>query len=186
MDDSRIIKLYWSRSEQAIPATAEKYANYLSSIAQNILGNREDVEECLNDTYWRAWNAMPPHRPNILSVFLGKITRNLSFNRYKQRHAEKRGGSELTLVLEELSECVSGKEDIAQEVERYELLNEINIFLSTLSETKREVFIRRYWYVDSVANIAKCFGKTENNVSVLLSRIRNDLKKYLRERGLSL
>ena len=103
MDDAQIVQLYWDRNEQAIHATSDKYGNYCASIAKNILGNQEDAEECVNDTYLNAWNAMPPHRPSILSTFLGKITRNLSFNRYKHNTANKRGGGELPVVLEELS-----------------------------------------------------------------------------------
>ena len=103
MDDAQIVQLYWDRDDQAIPATSDKYGNYCTSIAMNILSNQEDAEECVNDTYLNAWNAMPPHRPSILSTFLGKITRNLSFNRYKHNTADKRGSGELPVVLEELS-----------------------------------------------------------------------------------
>ena len=101
MDDANIVQLYWDRNEQAIPATADKYGSYCTSIAKNILGNNEDAEECVNDTYLNAWNSMPPHRPSILSTFLGKIVRNLSFNRYKHNNADKRGGGELPVVLED-------------------------------------------------------------------------------------
>ena len=114
MDDAQIVQLYWDRNEQAIRATADKYGNYCTSIAKNILGNQEDAEECVNDTYLTAWNAMPPHRPSILSTFLGKITRNLSFNRYKHNTADKRGGGEMPAVLEELSDLVSGKDNVEQ------------------------------------------------------------------------
>ena len=116
MDDEKIVQLYWNRDEQAIPATAQKYGNYCTSIAKNILGNLEDAEECVNDTYLNAWNSMPPHRPGVLSTFLGKIVRNLSFNRYKYNTADKRGGGELPLVLDELSDLVSGKDDVEQEI----------------------------------------------------------------------
>ena len=109
MDDAKIVQLYWDRNEQAIPATADKYGRYCTSIANNILGNNEDAEECVNDTYLNAWNSMPPHRPSILSTFLWKIVRNLSFNRYKHNTADKRGGGELPVVLEELSDLVSGQ-----------------------------------------------------------------------------
>ena len=114
MDDAHIVQLYWDRNEQAIHATSDKYGNYCTSIAKNILGNQEDAEECVNDTYLNAWNAMPPHRPSILSTFLGKITRNLSFNRYKHNTADKRGSGELPVVLEELSDLVSGNYDVEQ------------------------------------------------------------------------
>ena len=110
MDDANIVQLYWDRNEQAIPATADKYGSYCTSIAKNILGNHEDTEECVNDTYLNAWNSMPPHRPSILSTFLGKIVRNLSFNRYKHNTADKRGGGELPVVLEELCDLVDDEE----------------------------------------------------------------------------
>ncbi len=116
MDDSKIVQLYWDRDEQAIPATSDKYGTYCISIAQNILGNQEDAEECVNDTYMSAWNSMPPHRPKILSVFLGKITRNLSLNRYKQNTAGKRGGGEVPVVLDEIAELVSDTGSVEQEV----------------------------------------------------------------------
>jgi RNA polymerase sigma-70 factor (ECF subfamily) len=118
MDDLKIVQLCWDRDEQAIPATADKYGSYCTAIAKNILGNNEDAEECVNDTYLNAWNSMPPHRPSVLSTFLGKITRNLSFNRHKHNTADKRGGGELLAVLDELADCVSGKEDMEQEFNR--------------------------------------------------------------------
>lgn len=138
MDDSKIIQLYWDRSEQAIPATAEKYGNYCTAIAKNILADRQDVEECLNDTYLKAWNAMPPHRPSVLSVFLGKITRNLAFNQYRKNHTDKRGKGTVSLVLDELSECVSDGNGVEQTMDYKELVKTINAFLGTLSEEKEE------------------------------------------------
>ena len=137
MDDTKIVQLYWDRNEQAIPATADKYGNYCTSIAKNILGNHEDVEECVNDTYMNAWNSMPPHRPSILSAFLGKIICNLSFNRYKHDTADKRGGGELPVVLDELSELVSGKDDVEEEICHNELVRSIDTFLDNLSPKKR-------------------------------------------------
>lgn len=186
MDDIRIVQLYWDRDQKAITETAAKYGNYCTFIAKNILGNKEDAEECVNDTYMKAWNAMPPHRPDMLSTFLGKITRNLSFNRYKHNHADKRGGGELSAVLDELSECVSGKNNIEQEIEYKELVKSIDSFLDTLSLEKRSIFICRYWYTDSVAEIARQFDMRENTVSMILSRIRTKLQKYLIERGYEL
>ena len=186
MEDAKIVQLYWNRDEQAISATADKYGNYCTFIAGNILGNNEDAEECVNDTYLHAWNSMPPHRPNILSAFLGKITRNLSINRYKHNTADKRGGGELPMVLDEISELVSGKDDIENEIEYKELLDAINTFLGTLSVKKRCIFVRRYWYFDNVSYIASRFGVTENNVSVTLNQIRHKLHNYLLERGFEL
>ena len=112
MEDSKIVQLYWDRSPDAISQTAKKYGKYCTSIARNILGNHEDAEECVNDMYMRAWNSMPDHRPSVLSTYLGKITRNLAFNQYKREHADKRGGSEISAILDELGECVSGKENV--------------------------------------------------------------------------
>lgn len=126
---------------------------------------------------------MPPHRPNMLSTFLGKITRNLSFNRYKHNNADKRGGSEISAVLDELSECVSGKDNVGQEIEYKELVKAIDSFLDTLSPEKRSIFICRYWYTDSISEIARQFNMRENTVSMTLNRIRLKLQKYLIERG---
>ena len=186
MDDTKIVQLYWDRNEQAIPATADKYGRYCASIAQNILGNKEDAEECVNDTYMSAWNSMPPHRPGILSTFLGKITRNLSFNRYKYNTANKRGGEEAALVLDEIAELVSGTDSVEQEVLRKELVKAIDAFLDGLPDNKRRIFVCRYWYFDSVSNIASRFRMTENNVSVTLNRLRLKLHNYLLERGFEL
>ena len=186
MDDAKIVQLYWDRNEQAIPATANKYGNYCTSIAKNILGNHEDAEECVNDTYMNAWNSMPPHRPNILSTFLGKIVRNLSLNRYKHNTADKRGGGQATVVLDEISNLVSGKDDVEQEIDRKELVKAIDSFLDRLPTDKRNIFVCRYWYFDSISDIANRFGMTENNVSVTLNRLRLKLHNYLLERGFEL
>ena len=183
MDDAQIVQLYWDRNEQAIHATSDKYGNYCTSIAKNILGNQEDAEECVNDTYLNAWNTMPPHRPSILSIFLGKITRNLAFNKYKHNHVMKRGNGEIAVVLDELAECVSGVDDVEQEIDRRELVATINSFLETLPPKKRNIFICRYWYSDSVSSIARRYEMTESNVSVTLNRLRSKLKEYLSERG---
>ena len=186
MEDAKIIQLYWDRDSDAITQTADKYGNYCLSIAKNILGNNEDAEECVNDTYMNAWNAMPPHRPHMLSTFLGKITRNLSFNRYRHMHADKRGGSQIPAVLEELSECVSGKDNVEQEIEYKELVKAIDAFLDTLSPEKRNIFVCRYWYTDSISSIAIRHGMKESAVSMTLHRLRMKLHNYLSERGLEL
>ena len=183
MDDERIVQLYWDRNESAIAESSKKYGAYCTSIAHNILSNLADAEECVNDTWFHAWNAMPPHKPSILSTFLGKITRNLSFDRYKKLHREKRGGTNIDAALDELAECVSGVDDTERRWEEKELEEEINRFLFSLQEDKRYMFILRYWYVDSIAEIAKRIGISENNVSVTLSRIRSKLKARLIERG---
>jgi len=186
MEDEKIIRLYWDRNEQAIPATAEKYGNYCTAIARNILNSREDAEECVNDTYLSAWNAMPPHRPELLSVFLGRITRNLSFNRYKRNSAGKRGGGETAVVLEEAAVLVSDSADVEQEIDRRALLDAINAFLAALPRQQRRIFVCRYWYFDRIADIAKACSMRENHVSVILNRLRTKLRRYLLERGFEL
>lgn len=186
MDDAKIVQLYWDRDERAIPATAGKYGNYCTTIAKNILGSHEDAEECVNDTYMSAWNSMPPHRPGILSAFLGKMTRNLSIKRYRRNTAGKRGGGQATVVLDELAELVSDAESVEQAFDRKELVKAIDTFLSGLPAEKRGIFVRRYWYFDSVSEIASRFGMTENNVSVTLNRIRLKLYNYLLEGGFEL
>ena len=183
MDDEKIVQLYCERNEQAIQETANKYGNYCNSIAKNILGNNEDAEECVNDTYLNTWNSIPPHKPKMLSTFLGKIVRNLAFNRYKHNHANKRGGGELPLVLDELAECVSGNDNIADAFVMKELVSAINEFLSTLPEVKRNIFIRRYWYTESIVDIAKSYDMESTAVSMMLNRIRSKLHNYLIERG---
>lgn len=183
MDDESIVQLYWDRNESAISESSKKYGAYCTSIAHNILYNMADAEECVNDTWLHAWNAMPPHKPSILATFLGKITRNLSFDLYKRLHREKRGGNNIDAVLDELAECVSGVDDTERRWEEKELKEEINRFLFSLSKDKRYIFILRYWYVDSIAEIAKRMDMSENNVSVTLSRIRSKLKAHLIERG---
>ena len=186
MDDNGIIQLYWDRNDQAISATSEKYGHYCKAIAKNILSNEEDAEECVNDTYLNAWNSMPTHWPEQLATFLGKITRNLSFNKYKHDHAEKRGGGEIALVLEELTDCVSDTDNVEQMIDRQELVKTINSFVRSLSPEKRNIFVRRYWYSDSVSKIAKDYGMLQGSVSKMLERTRKQLKVYLAERGFEL
>ena len=181
MEDAQIVQLYWDRSEAAISATADKYGAYCDAIARNILGDPEDAAECVNDAYLRAWNAIPPHRPRTLSTFLGKITRNLALNRYRYGRAEKRG--RLPAVLEELS-FVAGGEDAQQALDRRELVEALDDFLAGLSPRKRTIFLCRYWYLDSVAEIGARLGMTENHVSVTLGRLRRKLRDHLLERGI--
>ena len=183
MDDAKIVQLYFVRDEQAIPETANKYGNYCTSIAKNILGNHEDAEECVNDTYLNTWNAIPPNRPQMLSTFLGKIVRNLAFNRYKYNTANKRGSGEVSLVLDELAACVSGKDDVEQAYEHKELVASINDFLGTLPSEKRNIFVCRYWYSDSIADIATRYDMTYAAVSMTLNRLRTKLHNYLIKRG---
>lgn len=186
MEDSRIVQLYWDREQDAISATAEKYGSYCSSIARNILGNQSDAEECVNDAYLSAWNAMPPHRPAVLSAFLGKLTRNAALNRWERNTAEKRGGGQLPAVLEELSDCVSGGDSVEQAMDRQALAEAINAFLETLPAEKRNIFICRYWYADRVSDIARRYRRREGAISMTLNRLRLELRGFLLERGFDL
>ena len=186
MDDNGIIQLYWDRNDQAISATSEKYGHYCKAIAKNILNNEEDAEECVNDTYLNAWNSMPTHWPEQLATFLGKITRNLSFNKYKRDHAEKRGGGEITFVLDKLTDCVSDVDTVEQTIDRQELSKDINSFVKSLPIEKRNIFVRRYWYADSISDIASDYGMLQGTVSKTLERTRKQLKAYLTERGFEL
>lgn len=183
MDDDKIVCLYWNRDETAISATAEKYGKYCTAIAQNIIGKREDAEECVNDTYLHAWNSIPPHKPKILSSFLGKITRNLAYDKYKYNTADKRGGTAISDVLDELAELVSDHEDVEDSLYEQELVSAIDAFLSTLSVEKRIIFVSRYWYTESISDIAVRLGKKEGTVSMTLNRLRSQLRDYLAERG---
>lgn len=183
MDDAHIVALYWSRSEDAIAQTDAKYGRYLQSIAYNILVNREDVQECVNDTYHDAWNAMPPHRPAILSTFLGKITRRISIDRWRRRNAAKRGGGELPLVLDELRECVSGVGNVEDEIERREVVRLIDAFLETLPATERRIFLCRYWYMASIQSIAQQHGFSQSKVASMLHRTRAKLRAELQKEG---
>ena len=183
MDDERIVALYWSRTETAITETDSKYGSYLNSISYNILFNHEDAQECVNDTYHNAWNSMPPHRPSILSTFLGKITRRISIDRWRKMRADKRGGGELNLALEELEDCVSGLGSVEDEIERGELTKLFNDFLNTLPATERRVFLCRYWYMDSIQSIAQQFGFSQSKVASMLHRTRAKLRVVLEKEG---
>ena len=180
MEDTKIIDLYFARNETAITETDQKYGTYCRSIAWNILQNHEDLEECVSDTWLRAWNAMPPQRPRVLRQFLAKITRNLSFDRFRADHAQKRGSGEVPLALEELKECV-GSGDPATDAERKLLEELIGQFLQQLSQRDRGVFLRRYFYMESHKDIAARYGMKETNVRLCLSRTRQRLREYLRK-----
>lgn len=183
MEDSRIVDLYWTRSENAIAETASKYGKYCYAIAYNILSNAEDANESVNDTYLGAWNSMPPHRPSILSTFLGKITRRVSLNRWKERIRDKRGGGEVLLVLDELMDCIPSDCNVEREVQAAELARVIDAFIIKLSDTERRVFICRYWYLDRIPQICKQFGFSQSKVKSMLHRTRGKLLSYLREEG---
>lgn len=183
MEDSQIVDLYWERNEQAIRAAASKYGDYCYSIAYNILRSREDADESVNDTYLGAWNAMPPHRPNCLRTFLGKITRRVSLKKWRDEHRDKRGGDEVSLALEELSECIPSNASLEESVIAGELSARINRFVGTLAPTERQVFLCRYWYLDSIDKISAdfCFG--ESKVKSMLRRTRARLRADLEKEG---
>jgi len=183
MEDERIVSLYWERSEQAIAETSSKYGKYCYTIAYNILSSPEDAEESVNDTYMDAWNSIPPHKPSVLSSFLGKITRRLSIDRWRRAHAEKRGGA-MIWVLDELEECIADEKSVEQKVEAKLLADVINSFVKALPDTEQRVFLCRYWYMDSVESIAKEFGFSQSKVKSMLYRTREKLRAQLIKEGL--
>lgn len=185
MEDSRIIALYFQRSEDAIAETAAKYGSYCYSIAYNILSSKGDAEETVNDTYMGAWKAIPPHDPKSLSAFLGKITRRIAINRWQAGRAAKRGGSEMTLALEELDGCIPSGQSPEQELEATELSRLLNRFVRGLPEPERRVFVLRYWYLNSIADVANLCGFSQSKVKSMLFRTRNKLRFLLEKEGIA-
>lgn len=186
MEEKEIIDLYWARSEQAIGETDKKYGKFCHTIAYNILADHEDSEECVNDTYLQTWNAIPPRRPNKLSAFLGKITRNLALNRYAQATAQKRGGGQIELAIEELAECLPDPNTVDRQIEDRELAVLFNRFLAGLPEEARKFFLRRYWQLCTVREIASIYGISESKVKMSLMRTRGKLKHFLEQEGIDL
>lgn len=184
MEDMQIIQLYFDRSEEAIVETDRKYGQYCYSISYNIVTCREDARECVSDTYLAAWRAIPPQWPKVLGAFLGKITRNISMDCWRKNHRQKRGGGEVVLALEELGDCVADSQSVEPQMERKQLARFFNRFLTELPETERQVFLCRYWYLDSVATIAGYFGFTESKVTSMLHRTRKKLRMALEKEGL--
>ncbi|MBR3645153.1 MAG: sigma-70 family RNA polymerase sigma factor [Lachnospiraceae bacterium] len=181
--DSEIVKLYLDRNERAIEESIALYGKYCFTIADNILRNNQDSEECVNDTWVRAWNTIPPQVPKILKIFLAKITRNLSIDKYNARNAQKRGAGNIALAFDELEECIVGTKEIDGEIMAKQLEKTIISFVEGLKERDRDVFIRRYFYFEPIAEISVRYKMTEGNVFAVLSRIRKKLKKYLKEEG---
>ena len=177
MEDYKIVDLYWERKERAIAETEKKYGKMLHSLSYSLLSSHEDAEECVNDTYLGAWNAMPSARPMYLGPFLSKIARRLSIDRWRRDHREKRGG--VLEMVEELTDFIPDSSTPAQEFERGRLRGEINEFLRTLTEEKRAIFVRRYFYAQPVTLIAKEIGVSEAKVKVVLHRLREQLKLRL-------
>ncbi|WP_310602310.1 RNA polymerase sigma factor [Anaerosporobacter sp.] len=186
MEDDRIIELYWERKEEAIEETSQKYGRYCKSIALRILENMECCEECVNDTWFNAWNAIPPQRPTTLRIFLGRITRNLALNRVRDLSCEKRGGGQAVLVLDELTDCIPVSPSPEKVLEDKEITASIERWLETLSKEKRVAFIRRYWYCDNLADVASFMGWSESKTNSLIQRLRINLKHHLLKEGITL
>ena len=186
MDDSKIIELYFDRNENAINETRNKYGNYFFAIANAILHNRQDSEETINDTYLAAWNSIPPHHPENLKTFIGKICRRLSINRYRAENAQKRGGGQVQLSFDELEECIGDEHSFKEALEEKMLAEMIDEFLLSVKESERKVFVCRYYYFDSIEEIAKRFGFTAGKTKMMLKRTRDKLKDYLLKEGVLL
>ncbi len=183
MTDKEIIELYWIRSENAISETDSKYGAYCRSISYNILSDSRDVEECVDDTYLNTWNAIPPRRPNILMAFLGKIIRNVSINLYKKNSAQKRKGN-IMGVIDELDECVPDSRNTVDGMADRHLITEcIESFLAKQPEVNADIFVRRYWYMDSIPKISTDFRMSQSKVTSILFRMRKGLKAELEEMG---
>lgn len=185
MDDKRIIDLYWARDEEAIRETSLKYGRLCGHIAKNILASQEDCEECLNDTYLAVWNAIPEQRPSRFSAFVSKIARNLALKKYEYITAAKRN-PKAVLSLEELGDCVSGTESVESELENRHIESAIEDFLWQQSDEKRNIFIRRYWYFDSVESICKYTGFSQSKVKSMLFEMRRKLREHLKGEGIEI
>lgn len=183
MEDKDIITLFLNRSGDAIKTAQAEYGAYCYRIAENICRDSRDAEECVNDALLAAWNAIPPQDPASLKLFLARIVRNLAFNRYNESHAEKRGGGETALVLDELAECLQSGESVESEIDRRQLCELIRGFVKELPKKERQIFVRRYFYTEPLTDIAKLCGMTENSVSVTLHRTRKKLKELLKKEG---
>lgn len=183
MEDQEIVALYWQRSEQAIRETAAKYETYLTKVARNVLSDAEDSRECVNDTYLAAWNSMPEHRPEILSTYLGKITRQLSIDRFRKRNSLKRRASEYALSLSELEDSFADSATPEQTLDARLLAEAVNAFLRSLPDRERNVFLGRYFFFDSVKEVAAYCALSEANAKSILFRTRQKLKAYLESEG---
>ena len=182
MSDENIIELYWKRSEAAIQETERAYGRYVHAVAHGILRDEGDAEEIVNDTYLKAWNTIPPERPGYLKGFLARMTRQLAVNRLERNTAAKRGGGQYPLVLEELADCIPDR-SAEEYCEMTALRDALNGFLRALAPESRKVFLRRYWHIQTVAEIAGALSMSESKVKSMLMRTRNKLKKYLTEEG---
>ena len=183
MEDCRIVDLYWQRNETAIDQTERKYGKYLRTVAYNILADREDSQESVNDTYLAAWDSMPPHRPDSLCAYLSKLTRRISIDLFRKRTSQKRGGGEYSLSLEELDSCLSGGNTTELAIDRQLLTDAIAAYLRSVTDEARNVFLCRYYYLDPVKTIAGYLHISESKVKILLHRTRQGLWEYLQKEG---
>jgi len=181
-----IIDLYFSRNEKAVDETAKKYGNYCFTVSKNILKSEGDAQECVNDTYLKAWNNIPPTKPLKLKVFLGRITRNLSLDRFKFNRAKKREGSEFELLLTELEECVAHDLTVEAEFDSNLVVQIINEWLLSQIAANRKIFVRRYWHAESIKDLVNNYQISESKVKSILFRMRKSLKAHLREEGVEL
>lgn len=186
MEDRQILDLYWQRSEDAVRETERKYGGYCRTVAGRLLADRMDVEECVSDTWLKAWMAIPPHRPNRLQLFLGKLARTRACDMLRAQTARKRGGGACLLALEELGECVPAAPGADRAVEERELTELLNRFLRELPERDCNVFLRRYWYAEPLEDIARRYGMKVNTVKTRLFRLRGRLRDYLEKEGILL
>lgn len=186
MEDKQIVELYWKRDQSAIKETQLKYGKLCLYVAYNILQDKEDAKECENDTYNKAWESIPPKRPDILSAFLSKIARNLALDKYRCNTAKKRGNGQYEMVLDELIGCIPALDNVEHIAEDIVIKEALNHFLEGLTEKNRKIFMRRYWYMSSIKEIATDFSLSESNVKMILLRIRNDLKAFLEKEGISI
>lgn len=186
MKDEDIIELYQKRSEQAIVETERKYGAYCGTIAGRILQSGEDCKECLNDTWLKTWETIPPVIPKIFSAYIGKITRNLALNMYKKKYAGKRVSERMMVSMEELQDCVSDKDSVESKIEEKIVLEKLNAYLGQLPELERKIFVRRYFYMDTMREIADLYEMKESYVKTLLFRTRKKLKEHFQKEGIVL
>lgn len=182
-DDSDLIRRFNERDESVLRDVSQKYGGYCSSIARNILGNEQSVEECLNDTLMRLWESIPPASPSYFPAFVGKIARNIALNSVRRETALKRGGGEIDVILDEAEEMISGGDNVEQTAQRHETMAAVNDWLGTLPKKKRAVFVLRYWHCKSVSEVARCVGMSQANVENVLKRERKKLMEYMNKRG---
>ena len=183
MDDNEIVRLFWERDEAALEETEKKHGKRCRIIAVNILNNREDAGDCLNDSYFKVWNLIPSERPNFFGAFISSIVKHTAIDMLKAKLAGKRGGGDLTLIIDELEEVIPDNSNIERTFENKEIIEKINEFLEELPSESRRIFVLRYWYCCEIPEIAERFGIRKNTVSVILNRTRKRLRDYLKKRG---